>query len=348
MVHHYAALSRPSAPDCSVCIANFNGEHLLVDCIDSILGQVDGGCIEIIVHDDASTDRSVALLRERYPQVEILASAVNVGFCISNNRMVEHARGTYVLLLNNDAALFPDGLRTLLDAVAAAPDRAAVLTLPQYDWETGILVDRGLLLDPFYNPVPNLDASRGDVGMVIGACLFMPRSLWHALGGLPEWMGSIAEDMFLCCTARLSGARVQVAAASGYRHRQGASFGGNKPRAGKLLTTFRRRQLSERNKTAVLFICTPTSVVWPLLGLHLLFLAIEGVVMALLARKRSIWTEIYGAAIRAVLKDIRVLIRRRSLRQSLRSVSLREYVQPFTLFPHKLRLLYRHGKPVVR
>jgi GT2 family glycosyltransferase len=220
--------------------------------------------------------------------------------------------------------------------------------LPQYDWATGLLVDRGLLLDPFYNPVPNLDASRADVAMVIGACLFMPRSLWQALGGFPEWMGSIAEDMFLCCTARLSGSRVRVAASSGYRHRQGASFGGNKPFAGKLLTTSRRRQLSERNKTAVMFICTPTFLVWPLLGLHLLVLAIEGAVMALLSGRRSIWTEIYGAAIRGIWVDIRVLTKRRSLQQAGRAISLGRYCRPFTLFPHKLRLLYRHGTPDIK
>src|SRR6185312_7740799 len=145
---------------------------------------------------------SLALLQQRYPQVEILASKENVGFSIGNNRMVAHARGEYILLLNNDAALYPDALASLLNT-AHCQTQPGIQTLPQYDWVSGDLVDRGCLLDPFYNPVPNLDPERRDVAMVIGACLFIPRKLWNSLGGFPEWLESIGEDLYLCCLARL-------------------------------------------------------------------------------------------------------------------------------------------------
>jgi GT2 family glycosyltransferase len=99
---------------CSICIANYNGEHVLADCLDSLFSQRGAPPFEVIVHDDASTDGSLQLLRESYPQVAVIESHVNVGFCISNNRMVERANGEYILLLNNDAALMPDALATLL------------------------------------------------------------------------------------------------------------------------------------------------------------------------------------------------------------------------------------------
>ena len=70
-------------------------------------------------------------------------------------------------LPNNDAALFPDALTRLLEAARADPVEG-ILTLPQYDWTTGDLVDRGCLLDLFYNPVPNLKSGRNDVAMAIG------------------------------------------------------------------------------------------------------------------------------------------------------------------------------------
>ncbi len=54
-------------PLCSVCIANYNGLSVLADCIDSVLDQSGDIPVEIIVHDDASTDDSVALIRQRYP-----------------------------------------------------------------------------------------------------------------------------------------------------------------------------------------------------------------------------------------------------------------------------------------
>lgn len=344
LVQHYPALKPETAPVCSVCIANYNGVHMLAECLDSVLKQTSGVPVEIIVHDDTSTDDSVAFLRERYPQVEILASADNVGFCVGNNRMIAQARGEYVLLLNNDAALFPDALATLLAAVRSQ-QHAGILTLPQYDWQSGELVDCGCLLDPFYNPVPNLDPNRRDVAYAIGACLFLPRALWNELGGFPEWLGSLAEDMYLCCLARLRGLPVQVTQGSGYRHRQGASYGGNRADVSGLHTTYRRRALSERNKTAVMLVCTPTWLVWPLLALHGALLAIEGALLALLKRDARIWNEIYGHTIGYVLHHFGELGACRRDVQRARQVGPRGYWRGFTWRARKLDLLQRHGLP---
>lgn len=346
LVEQHHALNRPEHPVCSVCIANYNGAALLDDCLASVLDQQGDISIEIIVHDDASSDASVTLLHERYPQVEVLTSQQNVGFCIGNNRMVAQARGEFILLLNNDAALHPGALDTLLKA-ANQQSPVGILTLPQYDWETGALVDRGCLLDPFYNPVPNLDSSRHEVAMAIGACLFLPRTLWNDLGGFPEWMESIAEDMYLCCLARLRGFRVEVAPGSGYRHRQGTSFGGNRVDGGKLNTTFRRRRLSERNKTAVMIICTPSWLVWPQLLAHLVELALEGAVVALCRHDGRIWSEIYGPTFKSTFSNIFDLRGLRRQQQAERRVSLRGYLRPFTWLPHKLRMLVKHGLPSV-
>ncbi|AYH42074.1 glycosyltransferase [Azoarcus sp. DN11] len=334
-------------PVCSVCVANYNGEALLTDCIDSILAQDCDFPVEILVHDDASTDRSLELLRERYPQVEVIASTTNVGFCIANNRLAQRARGGYLLLLNNDAALAPDALRTLF-AHARRQQPAGILTLPQYDWETGELVDRGCLLDPFYNPVPNLDPARRDVAMVIGACLWIRRELWHVLGGFPEWFESIAEDMYLCCRARLAGHPVQVTDKSGYRHRQGQSFGGNRATTGRLASTYRRRRLSERNKTFVLAICTPGPWMWLLLTLHLLALAAEGAVLVLLKRDLRVWREVYASTYRSLRCEFDRLKRSRTAAQATRRRGTPAYRSAFTLLPRKLQMLLKYGIPALR
>ena len=346
MVQNFPALNPVPSPVCSICIANYNGAHMLAGCLDSVLAQDAGVPIEIIVHDDASADASIAFLREHYPQVGILASSENVGFCVANNRMVAHARGEYVLLLNNDAALFPDAIAALLAAVRAQAT-ACILTLPQYDWQSGGLVDRGCLLDPFYNPVPNTDDSRNDVAYVIGACLFLPRALWNELGGFPEWLGSLAEDMYLCCLARLRGLPVQVTQGSGYRHRQGASFGGNRADATGLHTTYRRRALSERNKIAVMVVCTPTGLVWPLLAVHFVMLAIEGAALALLKRDARIWREIYAPALGYIMRAPNRLRDQRRSAQRTRRIPLRAYLAAFTWVPRKLVLWRRHGVPHV-
>ncbi|MCZ7654266.1 MAG: hypothetical protein M5R42_08205 [Rhodocyclaceae bacterium] len=80
--------------------------------------------------------------------------------------------------------------------------------------------------------MPNRDPRRQDVAMVAGACLWIPKHLWDELGGFPEWFGSIGEDLYLCCMARLAGHPVRAPGTSGYRHGVGASFGGGKVSGG--------------------------------------------------------------------------------------------------------------------
>lgn len=340
----YPGVNTPAHPRVSVCIANYNGESMLSECIESVLAQDVDGPTEILVHDDASQDDSVALMRSRWPQVHVLASDENVGFCVANNRMVALARGEYLLLLNNDAALWSDSIPRLLEAASqiASP---AILTLPQYDWDTSTLIDRGCLLDPFHVPVPNLAPDRREVAYAIGACLFLPRALWHDLGGFPEWFGSIAEDMYLCRAARLRGVPTIALPVSGYRHRQGASFGGNRIAAGQLSSRYRRRYLSERNRIAVLAMCTPTWLAWPWLALHVAALAVEGLLLSLAKFDLHAWRNIYRKALLDAWRMRRSLRLQRGRLQASRTIDLRDYLRTCTWLPWKLVLLWRHGLP---
>ncbi|MDP4916552.1 MAG: hypothetical protein NWR12_02415, partial [Haliea sp.] len=222
-----------------------------------------------------------------------------------------------------------------------------ILTLPQYDWETGDLVDRGCLLDPFYNPVPNLDPERTDVAMVIGACLWISRSTWNDLGGFPEWFESIGEDLYLCCAARLAGLPVQSLNGSGYRHHQGGSFGGNKPLKGRLASNYRRRRLSERNKTFTLFVMTPTVTMWPLLLVHVILLLIEGLLFSMLRWDLKAGTQIYLNALCELAAQTAPLSAERSKHQMTRVVTLSAFVEPVSLLPRKLTMLYRYGLPTL-
>ena len=343
----HPGLNASAHPRVSVCIANFDGEALLPACIESVLAQeAVADLVEILVHDDCSRDRSVMLLRERYPQVHVIASDQNVGFCIGNNRMVARARGEYVLLLNNDAALAPDAVARLLE-MADLVGRQAILTLPQLDWETGALVDRGCLVDPFCNPIPNLDPQRDDVAYVIGACLWCPREAWHALGGFPEWMESIGEDLYLCGLARLRGMPVRALRESHYRHRQGATFGGNRADAG-LRTSIHRRRLSERNKTRALMMLTPGLAMWPLLAAHLVALSCEGFVLSLLRRDATLLRQVYLPALATPFRECAALRARRRKVQSTRTISSGRWFSAVRWQLRKLAMLRRYGVPTVR
>ncbi len=331
-------------PLVSVCIANYNGMAVIDECLGSVLEQDGYIEVEILVHDDASSDGSVAYIRSRYPDVKLIESGENVGFCVANNRMANEAKGKYLLLLNNDAALYPDALQNLFKE-AERLEQPAILSLPQYDAESGKLIDMGCLLDPFLNPVPNLNQDQNDVGMVIGACLWIPADLWQELGGFPEWFNSIGEDLYLCCRARLAGYPVRALGISGYRHQIGASFGGGKVQGERLTTTFRRRTLSEKNKTFVMVICYPAFLIVWLLPLHLVLIHLEGVLLSLIKGDSAIWGKIYAPLFPALYLQRRKLIALRHVAQSQRKVSFRTWLAPFCWVPWKFTMLIRHGWP---
>jgi GT2 family glycosyltransferase len=340
-------IDRASQPVCSVCIPNYNGVGLLQACIESVLAQDCGFALEIIVHDDASTDGSVAWIRQNFPSVVLIESAENVGFCIANNRMAKVAKGEYLLLLNNDAELLPNALGALHSA-AVSLKQPAILGLPQYDAASQALIDRGSVFDPFLNPIPNLDPARQDVGMVIGACLWIPRALWEDLDGFPEWFGSMAEDMYLCCLARLRGCPVRIVPDSGFRHWVGHSFGGGKVLPGmRLATSIKRRTLSERNKCFVMVMTYPAPLFQLLFPLHLLLLLLEGGLLAILKRDGNLWSAIYLATFRSLWRERARLWTLRHQIQRGRRLPKLHFFGVFTLMPHKLRMLLRHGLPHV-
>ncbi|WP_319525644.1 glycosyltransferase family 2 protein [uncultured Desulfosarcina sp.] len=329
---------------CSVCVANYNGKTYLRECIDSIISQNIDKQIEIIVHDDASTDDSVEFLKRCYPDIIVIQSKVNCGFCISNNRMVEVAKGEYILLLNNDAVLRKDAIKTLYNA--SRKYGTGIFGLPQYNAQTNHLIDMGSLLDPFLNPIPNTTSTVQNVGMIIGACLWLPKSLWKTLGGFPDWFGSMAEDMYLCCLARLRGIQVKAVAYSGFDHWVGRSFGGGKIMSnGKLSTTLKRRVISERNKSFVMILCYPSPLAWILVPFNLLLLCIEGGLLSLIKMDTRLWSKIYWHCLKEIWKDRRMLKEKRRLIQKTRRCSVIGFFNPFQWVPYKLSMLLKYGLP---
>jgi len=69
-----------SRMDISIIIVNWNTERLLIDCIRSIYETVENISYEIWVVDNASTDGSVAAVKQNYPDVKIIQNSKNLGF----------------------------------------------------------------------------------------------------------------------------------------------------------------------------------------------------------------------------------------------------------------------------
>lgn len=341
-----AKATRMTVPLISVCIANYNGADVLLPCIESVLKQQCLASVEIIVHDDNSSDDSVDLVARTYPEVRLIRSDTNVGFCVSNNRMAKAAGGQYLLLLNNDATLHEYALQSMLNAAQAGFD--GILSVPQYQAGTGQLLDRGCRMDWMLMPIPIAASEVHHPATVMGACLWIPKYLWARIGGFPEWIGSIAEDIFLCLGAWHAGVGVRVIDGSGYDHVVGLSFGGGKVVAGKLNTTIRRRFLSERNRLCVLAVFCPALLMPLALPLQIVELIGEGVAISLLKRNMRFLREVSLAAIASAwsLRSI-VADERRRMRKLFGAFPMRRWFDLVAIIPQKLRAVWRHGIPDV-
>jgi GT2 family glycosyltransferase len=110
----------------SIIIANYNGRDRLADCVASLHQYPPNAPFEILVVDDASSDGSYEMMRERFPRVRLLRNKVNVHYGRSNNLALDIAAGRYVYLLNNDTMMLPGALDTMMKFLDEHPSAGAV------------------------------------------------------------------------------------------------------------------------------------------------------------------------------------------------------------------------------
>ena len=106
----------------SVIIVNYKVKHYLEQCLRSVAEASRGIAVEVIVVDNASGDGSVEYLKERFPDVTIIASEENLGFARANNLAIRNSRGQYVLLLNPDTIVAEDTFRDFIGFMDSTPD----------------------------------------------------------------------------------------------------------------------------------------------------------------------------------------------------------------------------------
>lgn len=92
----------------SVVIVNYNVKYFLEQCLISVFKAGKGIDMEVIVVDNASADGSCQMVRQRFPDVQLIENSSNVGFSVANNQAIRRVTGQYVLLLNPDTLVEED------------------------------------------------------------------------------------------------------------------------------------------------------------------------------------------------------------------------------------------------
>lgn len=100
----------------TVIIPNYNGRKFLPICLGSLRNQEFKEFVTIVV-DNGSNDGSIELIRENYPEVEVISLKANYGFSFAVNRGIERSSTEYVALLNNDVEVTPKWLGEMVCAL---------------------------------------------------------------------------------------------------------------------------------------------------------------------------------------------------------------------------------------
>ena len=118
-----------STPDLSIIIVSYNTRALLQACLASVYADLGQGsasvAAEVIVVDNASSDGSVAMMREQFPQAMLIESGANLGYGGGANLGLKQANGRYLMLLNSDTLVQDSALRHLVAFMDTHPDAGA-------------------------------------------------------------------------------------------------------------------------------------------------------------------------------------------------------------------------------
>lgn len=224
----------------SIIIPTRDRAGLLARCVEGLLLHTTHRAIEIIIVDnDSRSRRARRLLRRlaRDPRIRVLAHPGPFNWSAMNNRAAREARGTFLLLLNNDIAVRePDWLGAML-AQAAGPGVGAVGARLLYPngriQHAGISLGRRALASHVFrharadDPGPfGMLARTRDVAAVTGACLMVRRTLFAAVGGLEATHLRLTNsDIDLCLRLRARGKRIIWAHDAVLTHLEAASRG---------------------------------------------------------------------------------------------------------------------------
>lgn len=121
--------------DLSIAIVSWNTRDLLDGCLESIFETTRGIEFEVIVVDNASSDGSAEMVRDKYPQVRLIENADNVGFAAANNQAYAVTESEFFLLLNPDTILRPLSVAQLVAAMEA--DQRCGIVAPKLLWPSG-------------------------------------------------------------------------------------------------------------------------------------------------------------------------------------------------------------------
>ena len=244
-----------------VIILNWNGAELLRRYLPTVIAGTDAAIADVIVADNGSTDNSLQVLQEKFPEVKVLKFDKNYGFAEGYNIAIAQTMYPYTVLLNSDVRTPQGWLNPLLDYMEAHPEVGAVMPKLLHDSEedgekmmfdyagaAGGYIDshgypycRGRIFEYVEDDHGQYDDGAKSVFWATGACLMVRSQLYQDVGGLDKDFFAHMEEIDLCWRIRLAGKDLLMLPSSHVYHLGGGSLSYGNPR--KTYLNFRNNLL---------------------------------------------------------------------------------------------------------
>jgi GT2 family glycosyltransferase len=189
----------------SVIVLNYNGAHLLPECIESLQSQ-DYENIEIIVADNASTDNSVEVA-ESYG-VKIFRMPENRGFSFTNNAAAKIAKGEFIFFVNNDMKFEKNCVSELITEMIKDSTIFAADAL-HYNWEGTEITNGALKISksglknwfPFVLVDFDVVEEKTEIAWGCSGSLMVRAKMFKEVRGFDDTSFLDGEDLDLCLRA---------------------------------------------------------------------------------------------------------------------------------------------------
>ena len=246
----------------AIVILNWNGEKMLRQYLPSVLKYSREEAV-VYIADNASTDNSILMLKENFPECRLILLEKNWGFAEGYNKALAQIEAEYFLLLNSDIEVTPHWLTPLLSYMDAHADVAAcqpkLLSIAdrgsfEYAGACGGYLDRygypfcrGRIFETVERDNGQYDAP-ADILWATGAALLVRARIYNKVGGLDGRFFAHNEEIDMCWRLRIGGHRIVCIPESKVYHVGGGTLPKSNP-----MKTF----LNFRNNLTMLYKCLP-------------------------------------------------------------------------------------------
>lgn len=257
----------------AIVILNWNGAEMLKKYLPSVLQYSKDEAV-VYVADNASTDNSIALLKEEFPEVKLILLEKNWGFAEGYNKALEQVYAEYYLLLNSDIEVTPGWLTPMLsfmdsheEVAACQPKLLSIFQRDSFEYagacggyldRYGYPFCRGRVFDVVEQDHGQYDEP-AKVHWATGAALLVRARIYKEVGGLDARFFAHQEEIEMCWRMRIMGYQIYCLPESKVYH----VGGGTLPKSNPMKT-----YLNFRNNLTMLYKCLPEKDLKPVMRLR--------------------------------------------------------------------------------